>query len=177
MRRVSGIRFSKCSDFSYGILTQSLEPTKTATGSFCWTHWRIRHPWLKSHSRQHRVAELLVMNRTLRKSNTLHKSHFFTYPCAISLIYISLPTCVSCGECVILSARFVLQASIHHSLLRSDGAMRGLCIGMFVDLYFYLLAYLFVGVLVHLYICGFEIVFVRLGCYINLSIVLILRKD
>ena len=159
------------------LLDATARPTKPATGSFCWTHWRIRHPWLKSHSRQHRVAELLVMNRTLRKSNTLHKSHFFTYPCAISLIYISLPTCVSCGECVILSARFVLQASIHHSLLRSDGAMRGLCIGMFVDLYFYLLAYLFVGVLVHLYICGFEIVFVRLGCYINLSIVLILRKD
>ena len=103
MRRVSGIRFSKCSDFSYGILTQSLEPTKTATGSFCWTHWRIRHPWLRSRSRQRRVAELLVMNRTLRKSNTLHKSHFFTYPCAISLIYVSLPTCASCGECVILS--------------------------------------------------------------------------
>ena len=38
---------------------------------------------------------------------------------------------------------------------------------MFVDLYFYLLAYLFVGALVHLYICGFEIVFVRLVCYIN----------
>lgn len=55
--------------------------------------------------------------------------------------------------------------------------MRGVCIGMFVDLYFYLLAYLFVGALVHLYICGFEIVFVRLVCYINLSIVLIIRKD
>ena len=33
---------------------------------------------------------------------------------------------------------------------------------------FYLLAYLFVGVLVHLYICGFEIVFVHLVCLINL---------
>ena len=55
--RVTNIRFSKCSGIGGLCLTQALE---------------IRHPWLSSHSRQRPVAELLVTNRTLRKSNILH---------------------------------------------------------------------------------------------------------
>ena len=55
-------------------LDATARPTKPATGSFCWTLWRIRHPWLRSRSWQRRVAKLLVMYRTLRKSNILHKT-------------------------------------------------------------------------------------------------------
>ena len=57
--RVTNVRFSKRSDSAGGALTQPFEPTKPATGSFCWTHRRIRHPWLRSRSRQRPVAELL----------------------------------------------------------------------------------------------------------------------
>ena len=78
--RVTNVRFSKRSDSAGGALTQPFEPTKSATGSFCWTHRRIRHPWLRSRSRQRPVAELLGMRRTLRKTNILH-SH------KINLIY------------------------------------------------------------------------------------------
>lgn len=137
----------------------------------------IRHPWLKSRSRQRRVAELLVVHRTLRKSNALHKSHFPAYPCAISHIYVSLPTCASCGECVILSISINKEDFIGTICVVSFNtpsiAALGWCYMRVVHwyvcrFYFYLLAYLFVGVLVHLYICGFKIVFVRLVCLINL---------
>ena len=65
--RVTNVRFSKCSDISIGFSTQPLEPTKPATGSFCWTHRRIRHPWLKSRSRQRPVAELLDWEQNIKE--------------------------------------------------------------------------------------------------------------
>ena len=65
--RVPDVRFSKCSGLGDGGLTQPLEPTKPATGSFCWPHWRIHHPWLKSRSRQRPVAELLGNVQSIKK--------------------------------------------------------------------------------------------------------------
>ncbi|MDY2912590.1 MAG: hypothetical protein SOT58_11170, partial [Agathobacter sp.] len=50
--RVSGVRFSKCSDLGGLSLTQPLE---------------IRHPWLSSRSRQRPVAELLGSVQNIKK--------------------------------------------------------------------------------------------------------------
>ena len=55
--RVTNIRFSKCSGLGVLCLTQTRD---------------IRHPWLRSRSRQRPVAVLLTVYRTLRKSNILH---------------------------------------------------------------------------------------------------------
>ena len=50
--RVTNIRFSKCSDGSGGIGTQPLD---------------IRHPWLRSRSRQRPVAELLGSGQSIKE--------------------------------------------------------------------------------------------------------------
>ena len=50
--RVPNIRFSNCSDGSFGCLTQVRD---------------IRHPWLKSRSRQRPVAELLGFVQNIKK--------------------------------------------------------------------------------------------------------------
>ena len=86
--RVSDIIFSKCSNIGLLCLTQSFD---------------IRHPWLRSHSLQRPVAELLGAYRTLRKSNILHKPHEFYYPSPISN----------------LSLRVILYLTTHFLLLYS----------------------------------------------------------
>ena len=97
-------------------LDATARPTKPATGSFCWTLWRTRHPWLGSRSRQHRVAELLVMCRTLRKSNILHTSLAIGYRISIFLsprcnflsrIQLNMPLAYS------LDARNCFQVYLH----------------------------------------------------------------
>ena len=50
--RVTDITFSKCSDLGVGELTQTLD---------------IRHPWLRSRSRQRPVAELLGNVQNIKK--------------------------------------------------------------------------------------------------------------
>ncbi len=50
--RVPDVRFSKCSGLGYGGLTQPLD---------------IRHPWLRSRSRQRPVAELLGNVQSIKK--------------------------------------------------------------------------------------------------------------
>ena len=47
----------------------------------------IRHPWLRSRSRQRPVAVLLIVYRTLRKSNILH-SHKPVYIFAPHAIFV-----------------------------------------------------------------------------------------
>ena len=98
---VTDIIFSKCSGLCIDNLTQPLD---------------TRHPWLGSRSRQHRVAELLVMCRTLRKSNILHTSLAIGYSISIFLsprcnflsrIQLNMPLAYS------LDARNCFQVYLH----------------------------------------------------------------
>ena len=50
--RVTNVRFPKCSDISIGFSTQARD---------------IRHPWLKSRSRQRPVAELLDCEQNIKE--------------------------------------------------------------------------------------------------------------
>ena len=101
LRRVLDIRFSKCSGVGWLRLTQPLD---------------IRHPWLRSRSRQRRVAELLGLCRTLRKSNIRHKSQIPGYRRGISYFY-ALPQAAHLSIMIIYHYAYLLENPIETNLL------------------------------------------------------------